>query len=134
MDIVSEIETAIKAHQKWINHVELMVAMAKNNNDISAKKAAEDKATIQKIRQDNNCYFGKWLHGVSDETIKNSYSYQEIVDFHKQFHQEATYILVLVFNKEYTLAEELLNEDSTYKRCSKTLIEKMKAWKKIFQK
>jgi len=133
MDIVSEIETAIKAHQDWINHVELMVAMAKNNNDISAKNVAEDKATIQKIRQDNNCYFGKWLYGISDEKIKNSYNYQEIVDFHKQFHQEAAYILVLIFNKEHKFAEELLNEDSTYKRCSKTLIEKMKAWQETFQ-
>ena len=108
MDISNEIATAINAHKDWIKHVELMVAMAKSNKDISAKKAAEDKATIEKIRKDNNCYFGKWLDSISDEKIKNSQQYQEIVDFHKQFHQEAAYILVLVFNGEHGFAQELL--------------------------
>ena len=118
MDVHDEINQAIAAHGQW---------KVKLRNAI---ETGECESTPDKVKQDNNCSFGKWLHERIDPEVKHSPFYKEIVYLHAQFHKEAGAILELALNGNKKEAENLMKSWSSFSGLSGKLTRKMMEWQK----
>ncbi len=84
VEIVADIEQAIGAHAIWMSHLRQAVLDAPLGID------------IQSIRRDDQCEFGKWLHGarVSAED-RDTESYRQVRELHVEFHATAGQVIEL---------------------------------------
>ena len=120
MSTKDEINQAITAHGQWKQTLR------------SAISTGECVSTPEKVKMDNNCSFGKWLHERIDPDAKNTPNYPEIVDLHAQFHIEASKILTFALNGDQDQANELMKLTGEFSRLSAELTRKMKAWGETF--
>jgi hypothetical protein len=62
-----------------------------------------------RIREDNLCVFGKWLHSpdLSDE-VKSSPHYQNIIKIHAEFHKVASEVALLAEIGEKEKARKMM--------------------------
>ncbi|MGB1237147.1 MAG: CZB domain-containing protein [Pseudomonadales bacterium] len=116
MDIYDEIEKAISAHGQW---------------KVKLRRAIDTgvcESTPDKVKQDNNCSFGKWLHYRLDEQYKDCEMYRDVVNLHANFHREAGTILELALNGEREQAQDLIKLGGRFSRYSGQLTRTMKQW------
>lgn len=118
MSVHEEIDLAIRAHREWKFKLR------------QAIDSGTCESTPEKVKMDNNCSFGKWLHNRIDPTVKSTPHYNEIVDLHAQFHKEAGSILELALNGHVTEANDLMKSGSTFITLSSKLTLKMLDWQK----
>lgn len=118
MSVQDEINQAIAAHREW--KFKLRTAI----------DTGECESTPDKVKMDNNCAFGKWLHERIDPSVKGTPHYNEIVDLHAQFHQEAGSILELALNGNPAAANDLMETGSKFVTLSSKLTLKMMDWQK----
>ena len=118
MSIKEEIDKAIAAHGQWKGKLR------------TAIETGQCESTPEKVKQDNNCSFGKWLYYRIDETYKNSAHYKTILDLHAKFHQEAGSILELAMNGDKTTASEKMGLGKPFRHLSAELTENLNDWKK----
>jgi len=128
MTTYDEIEQAITAHEKWVKHINMTVALSGYEPKLSVQQKAENNALIAKVSQGDNCPLGKWLHSVTDTKIVNSPYYNKVMVLHDLFHQEAADILMLTFSGENIKAKKLLAEHSDFSQNSLALVAVLKAW------
>ena len=119
MNVHDEINKAISAHGQWKQKLR------------TAIKTCECESTPDKVKMDNNCSFGKWLHERIDPSVKGTKFYNEVVDLHAQFHKEAGYILELALNGNKEEANSLMKLGSTFSSLSSKLTIKLKEWQEI---
>jgi hypothetical protein len=115
MDKVADIEQAISAHRQWMAQLRQAVFDALSGID------------VQSIRADNNCEFGKWLHGPSlssDEQLTDHYL--EVRQLHAEFHELAGRIVELAAAGQVAESYTLLYGE--YITLSGRLILAMRAW------
>jgi len=85
------------------------------------KSYLEDDPKELDIRTLDDCRFGKWIHSKMGTTYENSESYQRVVKFHSEIHNQVDMIILTRHNsstqeKEFALArlnelsKKLLNE------------------------
>ena len=117
MTAKEQIDNAIGAHGMW--KARLRSAIDTGKSDF--------KTEI--VRTDNNCDFGKWLHGAIAPELKNSPAYPSIVKAHAEFHQEAGRILQLAVSGKKAEAEKELAPGSKFSNLSSQLTSAMMAWK-----
>lgn len=76
--LADQIEQAKAAHESWKGKLQAAVetgALPKPAKDISC---------------DDQCSFGKWLHGLKDDTgVKMSLGFRKVMTSHAEFHQIA---------------------------------------------
>lgn len=73
---IADIEAAIIAHQNWrINFNAYLAGHVKN-------------LSPEHLSCDNQCVLGKWLYGIGQERYGQSAIFTEIIEAHKQFHEE----------------------------------------------
>jgi len=116
MNVYAEIDKAISAHGMW---------KQKLRNAIETGKS---ESTPDKVSQDNNCSFGKWLHERIDPVAKSSPFYAEVLDLHAAFHKEAGSILEHALKGEKEQANKLMGLGENFAKCSGALTRKMKEW------
>ncbi|MCO7225277.1 CZB domain-containing protein [Pleionea sp. CnH1-48] len=116
MSTYDEISKAIAAHGQWKN---------KLRNAIDTGKC---ESTPAKVKQDNNCSFGKWLHGRIDPQAKSSSYYSTVVNLHADFHKEAGSILEVALSGDKNSASQRIGLGSEFSRLSAELTKTMKAW------
>lgn len=116
MSVHDEIDKAISAHGMWKQKLR------------SAIDTGESESTPDKVKMDNNCAFGKWLHQRIDSSAKSSPFYSEIVGLHASFHKEAGTILDLALKGEKEQANELMGISKDFAKYSGALTRKMKEW------
>jgi hypothetical protein len=115
MDKVTDIEQAIRAHAQWMAQLRQAVVDALSGID------------VQRIRADNHCEFGNWLHGPSlspDERLTDHYL--EVRRLHAEFHELAGRIVELAAAGQVAEAYTLLYGE--YITLSGRLILAMRAW------
>ncbi len=117
MSVHDEIDKAISAHGMWKQKLR------------KAIDTGESESTPDKVKMDNNCAFGKWLHERIDPSVKTSAMYKEVVDLHASFHKEAGTILDLALKGEKEQANELMKLGQNFAKYSGALTIKMKEWK-----
>ena len=101
-----DLDMAIQKHAQWKFKF----------RDALHTKEHMDAAAISK---DNNCEFGKWLHGDAKVQFGNVGSYAKCVAEHAAFHVEAGKIAVLVNANKADEAERLMASGSVYDQISK---------------
>jgi chemoreceptor zinc-binding protein len=116
MSVHDEIDKAISAHEMWKQKLR------------SAIDTGTCESTPDKVKMDNNCAFGKWLHERIDESVKSSPYYTEIVSLYAQFHKKAGAILELALNGDKEKASELMGLGQNFAKYSGALTKKMKEW------
>jgi hypothetical protein len=119
MGLKEEIKKAIGEHGIWKKKLKSAVDTGKINVKISI------------IKSDNDCNFGKWLHGPS--TIvnqKNSKHYQKVRDLHAEFHEKAAMVAQLAVAGNKVAAMKMLSVNGEYVEASASLTSAMIAWLK----
>lgn len=71
------------------------------------------------ISKDNNCEFGKWLHGEAKAQFGTRPGYAKCVADHAAFHVEAGKVAVAINAKKADEAERMLALGTSYSEASK---------------
>ncbi|KXF80926.1 CZB domain-containing protein [Enterovibrio coralii] len=121
MTIIKEIDAAVGAHGAWKQKLR------------NAINTGECESTPERVKQDNNCSFGKWLHYRIEEQYKASPYYEEVVSLHAAFHREAGSILALALNGDVEAASEKMKLCSEFSSLSASLTAKMREWQEFLQ-
>lgn len=116
MSVHDEIDKAISAHSAWKQKLR------------SAIDTQQCESTPDKVKADNNCGFGKWLHERIDPSVKSSLHYNEVVKLHAAFHTAAGSILELALNGDVHEANKLMGISGDFAKYSGALTVKMKEW------
>jgi hypothetical protein len=111
------INSAVAAHGQWKQKLR------------QAIDTGQCESTPEKVKQDNNCAFGKWLYDRIDSSAKSSVYYKDVVDLHAQFHREAGTILELALSGDKGQANEKMKLGSEFSKTSAALTTKMKEWR-----
>jgi methyl-accepting chemotaxis protein len=101
-----DLNNAIQKHAEW---------KFKFRNAIFAKETFDAAA----ISKDNNCEFGKWLHGEAKTLYGKSAIFAKCLAEHAAFHVEAGKIAVAVNTKKQDEVERLLSAGSGFSETSK---------------
>lgn len=116
MSIHDEIDKAISAHGMWKQKLR------------TAIDTGECESTPAKVKKDNNCAFGKWLHERIETSAKSSPCCSEVVNLHAQFHNEAGTILDLALKGDKESANIRMSLGQDFSKYSASLTKKMKEW------
>ncbi len=122
MAIMDEIDAAVSAHGKWKHKLRIAI------------DTGECESTPARVKLDNNCSFGKWLHYRMDEQYKETPHYDEIVTLHAAFHREAGTILEIALNGDKETANQRMKMGSDFSVLSANLTAKMREWQHWLQK
>ncbi len=117
MTHLKEIINAIGAHGNWKQR--LRRAIETGNSDF----------TVEKIRVDNQCDFGKWLHSLSSDE-KKSFHWTKIQQLHAKFHIEAARLFELAIQGNQKEALDAMVLGSDFARYSSELTMAMVQWKR----
>lgn len=111
--------TAIAAHSAWKGRL---------------KKAIDTgvlDAPIVTIRADDQCPFGKWLHGQNLTAAERaSDHYKKVLAAHAEFHQMAARVAELATTGHKPEALELISPVGAYTQVSAKVVLAMSEWKK----
>jgi hypothetical protein len=115
-----ELAKAIGAHGMWKTRLKQTIDTGKT--DIS----------VDTIRQDNQCAFGKWLHGASiSAQDKTSNHYRTVKDLHAEFHKCAARVADQALAGNRAEADRLLSLGGEFTDISDRLTSAMMEWKKV---
>lgn len=116
MSLKDAISKGIGAHGMWKQRL------------VSAINTGESEWTPAVVCQDNQCEFGKWLHGCSAQE-KSSEHFNEVKNLHAQFHTEAADVLTKALAKKKDEATKAIAAGSKYHLISMSLTKEMMAWR-----
>lgn len=98
--LLNQINNAISAHSSW--KIKLRTAVNKGKSEHS----------IDDVRCDDKCAFGKWLHGSEiDEPTRSGVPYSVIKRLHAEFHVCAADVLKMATTGDAPGADALLDGD-----------------------
>lgn len=115
-NLVNQINSAIGAHGSW--KIKLRTAVNKGKSD----------HTVDDVRCDDKCAFGKWLHGTEiDGPTRNSAPFNVIKRLHAEFHICAADVLKMATSGNTDGAADLL--DGEFSAKSLKLVLGLRKWK-----
>ncbi|MCC6208727.1 MAG: CZB domain-containing protein [Gammaproteobacteria bacterium] len=115
-----EIDKAIGAHGMWKSRLKQTIETGKSDTSVDT------------IRQDTQCNFGKWLNGGSlSAADKSSASYRTVRDLHAEFHKSAAHVAELAITGHKEEASKLLAFGGEFASVSSRLTSAMMDWKKV---
>ncbi len=117
MSMKDEITKGIGAHGKWKQRI------------LVAIQTGQSEWTPAKVRQDNQCDFGKWLYSRSSQEQASPH-FDKVKELHAHFHTVAGGVLEMALTGDKTKAESAVTMDSEYRTVSGELTKEMMAWKR----
>ncbi len=115
-NLIKQINDAIGAHGSW--KIKLRTAINKGHSTQS----------VEDVRCDDKCAFGKWLHGSEiDPQTRTGVPYSVIKRLHAEFHICAADVLKRATSGDTSGAVELLEGDFSAK--SEKLVRGLRKWK-----
>lgn len=101
-----DLNTAIQKHAEW---------------KFKFRSAVHDNETLDAaaISKDNNCEFGKWLHGEAKAIFGKSAKYAQCVADHAAFHVEAGKVAAAVNTKKNDDVEQMIASGSAFAETSR---------------
>lgn len=118
MPNVAEIDKAIAAHATW--KVRLRTVITTGHSSIS----------VEQVRADKGCDFGKWLHGSGAPRGRNDASHAEVTRLHAEFHKAAARVAELALAGKKQEAEAAMGAFGEFGTASSKLTAAMVNWKK----
>ena len=114
--IIAEINGAIGAHGAWKLRLDRAISTGRFD------------ATAEHVACDDQCKFGKWIHGPSlSSDVREGLPYKVIRRLHADFHQCASRVVALATNDKGDEARVLL--DGEYEQQSGKLMRALAKWK-----
>jgi len=114
--LINQINNAIGAHGSW--KIKLRTAVNSGNSSHS----------VEEVRCDDKCAFGKWLHGHDiDQPTRASAPYNVIKRLHAEFHICAADVLKMATSGDTPSATKLLEGEFAAK--SEKLVRGLRKWK-----
>ena len=114
--LINQITNAIGAHGSW--KIKLRTALNSGKSDHS----------IDDVRCDDKCAFGKWLHGPDiDSTTRDGAPYNVIKRLHAEFHICAADVLAKATAGDAPGAQQILEGEFASK--SEKLVRGLRKWK-----
>jgi chemoreceptor zinc-binding protein len=119
MAAVEEIKKAVGAHGMWKQRLKQAIDSGKSD------------FTVDRVRVDNMCDFGKWLYSLaaSDQT---SAHWKSVRELHAKFHAEAAHVLSLAVSGHKQDAEKGLATGSNFAKISSELTGAMMKWVTVY--
>jgi hypothetical protein len=115
----TEIEKAIGAHGMWKGRLSLAI------------EAGKSATPVESIRMDNQCVFGKWLHGSTLTSVdRASHHFKTVKELHAEFHKTAARVMELALSGSKTEALKAMSFGGEYASISARLTGAMMEWKK----
>jgi len=118
VELAEQINKAIATHGMW---------KARLRNAIETGVSEFEPETV---RTDNHCDFGKWLHEKVPEVLKSTSIYETVLEYHAEFHVEASRVLALALTGDKEEAEKSMSSSSKFAAISAALTTTMIEWKK----
>jgi hypothetical protein len=115
--IDQQITSAIAAHSHWKKRLRDAIATGKSD------------FVVDKVRRDDQCDFGTWLHGSIDAGGHKSPHYSTVKDLHAKFHVEAARILGMALGGKQADAEAAMQPGTTFMTLSSNLTSEMVRWR-----
>lgn len=115
MSLQDEINKAIAAHGQW--KLRLKTAIDSGNSEF----------TVERVRPDNNCDFGKWLHSLPADQ-KGALHWKTVQQLHADFHKAAAGVLEQALKGDKTAASAGMS--GPFAAASSKLTSAMMAWKR----
>ncbi len=109
---------ALASHSQW--KVRLRDAIARGTSDL----------TTSTVSRDDQCEFGKWLHGPLDAELVGSVHYERCVAAHRAFHRAAAATLGLALTGDAVEAEARLRPGGEFANASAAVVREILAWQK----
>jgi chemoreceptor zinc-binding protein len=116
MAAAEEINKAIGAHGMWKQRLREAIDTGKSD------------FTVERVRPDNLCDFGKWLYSLPT-TDQTSAHWRTVRELHGKFHIEAAHVLGLAVGGLKQEAEKKLDNASQFTKISSELTGAMMKWK-----
>jgi methyl-accepting chemotaxis protein len=111
------LQDAVSAHSAW------------NSRLRAAIESGKLDMPVGKIQVDDQCQFGKWLHGAQlSPAEKATAHYRSVKELHRQFHEEAAKVAQFAISHQKLAAEKEMGPAGEYTRISSALIDAMKKW------
>ena len=111
------LKSAIAAHSAWT--ARLKAAVINGTLDVS----------IGTIRADNQCQFGKWLHGAAISAAEGqAENYRQARQLHARFHEEASKVAQLALAGQKEAAGQAMGPASEYAKTSAALTKVLTLW------
>lgn len=117
MSYSAEIDKAIAAHGMWKARLRNAIQTGSSNLE------------VDKIKTDNQCDFGRWIHSLP-ASDKNSPTVQSIIEQHAAFHLLAAKVLATALEGKKVEAESLMSANGEFNLSSAALTKSMMEWKK----
>ena len=115
-----EIDKAIATHALWKDRLRMTIESSRIDTPVDS------------VRRDDQCDFGKWLHGATlSASDKAAPPYLTVVDLHARFHQTAARVVQLALTGRKSEAETMMVIDGEYAAVSDQLTRALTDWKKI---
>ncbi|MBN9627879.1 MAG: chemotaxis protein [Acidovorax sp. SCN 65-28] len=99
------LDTAIQAHANW---------RAKLRTAVTQK----ERLDADTVGRDDCCELGQWLHGAGSSQYGGKPSFVNLLDAHRQFHEEAGKVARMINQGAYDHAEKQLANDTAFSRAS----------------
>ena len=115
-----DIDAAISAHENWKLRLDTYVA-----------GTSLEELRSEVVCLDDQCLLGKWLHGAGRSSLGHHQSFSMLIGRHKQFHIEASNVVVLTQSSQLAKAHAVLN--GNYARASRQVIWLLKNLKNNLQ-
>lgn len=110
-----QIQAAIGAHGLWKGRL------------AGAIQAGKCDCDVHKAERDDQCDFGKWLHGSIDAASKAMPDYAKVKEQHARFHKEAAKVLRMALAGQKEEAQKAMLAD--YAKVSAELVKLLADWK-----
>jgi hypothetical protein len=117
MKMKEEIKNAVGSHGKWKGKLKKAIETGKIDTLLST------------VRADDECDFGKWLHGLSTaQREKHADNYQKVQALHAAFHEQASRVVQLAQAGNKAGATKMLDLNGGFTVTSGDLTTAMLAW------
>lgn len=113
-----QITAALAAHGQW--KARLRTAIAEGKCDL----------TVTIALRDDQCAFGKWLHGEASPELRSSAHYSSCKQLHAEFHRAAGEVLQLALAGKKAEAEAKLASGTPFTGTSMKLTLELSNWLK----
>lgn len=113
-----DFDKIIQSHSRWKFHLKDAIEQGKSYFNIA------------EVRNPHACQFGEWLDSPEGKKIPH---YQEIVELHRDFHQEAAHILQLALDEEKEAALEKMKLGSDFNQLTAKLINHLANIKRTYR-
>ena len=114
---IRQVDAAIQAHGTW--KLKLRTAITRGTLE----------KTPDEICSDDQCDFGRWLHGNSiDAETRRGMPYKVVSRLHREFHQIAATVAEKVVTGQHEAAQ--LHLDGPFREKSETLSRALVKWKR----